>query len=213
VSLEGPISKHSTTSHGTQGHSTTTHYLVVAGQSFEVGPNAYNTDPEAGFVRIYFLSRSQHVVNLEHLPDRPLPAGSTPRTVFHDFKQAIFSDDRAQLDEVRAEIAGTANALKAGISDDPVPPPTANRDQRPLAEAIQGTWSNGPVTVAFSGSGTFTITVLGANARSGHWSVNGNGKLVADLGGQSQATDAWIVGDQLTVSLGDKAFTLQRGSG
>jgi hypothetical protein len=93
-----------------------------------------------------------------------------------------------------------------------VPPPRESRDQRPLAEAIQGTWSNGPVTVVFSGSGTFTVTILGANAQSGHWSVDGDGKLVADLGGHRGETDAWIVGDQLTVSLGDRAFTLNRTS-
>jgi hypothetical protein len=122
----------------------------------------------------------------------------------------MHSHDRAQIDEVRAQVAGTEHALNAAISHDVAPPPDANRDQRPLADAIQGTWSNGPVTVVFSEDGAFSITMMGANEQDGRWSVDGNGKLVADFGGREQATDAWIVGDQLTVSLGGEAITLKR---
>jgi hypothetical protein len=211
-SLEGPISKHAVSSESGSS-SSTTHYLTVAGERFKVGTHAYHAAPDAGFVRIYFLPLSRHVVNLEQLPDRALPEGSTPQTIFQDFKQAIRSHDRTQLDEFRAELAGTAHAMQAGISHDAAPPPEERRDQRPLAEAIQGTWSNGPITVIFTGSGTFSITMLGANQRSGRWSVDGNGKLVADFAGREQTTDAWIVDDQLTVSLGGSAITLKRASG
>ena len=36
--------------------------------------------------------------------------------------------------------------------------------------------------------------------------------VIADLGGHQQATDAWIVDDRLTVSLGGSAVTLKRAS-
>jgi hypothetical protein len=214
-SLEGPISKHvvHTSSQGTDSRGTTTHYLTVAGKRFEVGPHAYQAAPDAGFVRIYFLSISRHVVNLEHLPDRGLPEGTTPQALMQEFGQALRSRDRAQLDEVRAEMAGTAHAMEAAISHDAVPPPESSRDQRPLGEAIQGTWSNGPIKAVFSEDGTFRITILGANEQSGRWSVDGNGKLVANFAGRARATDAWITGDQLTVSLGGSVVTLTRASG
>ena len=123
------------------------------------------------------------MVNLEHLPDHSLPEGTTPKTLIHEFKQALSSHDRAKIDEVRAEMAGTGNALKAGISHDAMPPPPDRRDQRPLAGAILGTRSDGPLTVTFSRAGAFRLTMLGANERTGRWSVDGDGKLVADLGG------------------------------
>lgn len=209
-SLEGPISKHmvSTGSHNAPPN----YYLTVAGQRFAVGTHAYHAAPEAGFVRIYFLPSSRHVVNLERLPDRSLPEGTTPQGVMQQFAQAMRSHDRAWIDEVRAEMTGTQNAMMAGISHDASPPPEESRDQRPLGEAIQGTWSDGPIKAVFSADGTLSITMMGANERSGHWSVDGDGKLVTDLVGQDRATDAWIVGDRLTVSLGGQAITLKRES-
>lgn len=208
-SLEGPISKHVVTT-SSRGSSSSKHYLDVAGQRFHVWRPAYEAAPEAGFVRIYFLSISRHVVNLEQLPDRSLPEGTTPQAMMQTFKQALSSHDEAKVDAVRAEMAGTEHAMMAGVSHDAVPPPAESRDQRPLQETIQGTWSNGPITVVFSSDGTFAITMLGANERAGNWSVDGDGKLVADFDGRQQATDAWIAGDQLTVSLGGDAITLKR---
>jgi hypothetical protein len=216
-SLEGPISRQivNIDSVGTYGNhgGGENYYLTVAGRRFEVGRQSYQAAPDAGIVRIYFLSISRHVVNLEQLPDRSLPDGSTPQTLFHEFKQVLLSRDRAKFDELRAEMAGTENAFRSGISHGAVPPSVDRRDRRPLAAAIRGTWSDGPVTVRFSEDGTFRLTILGANERSGHWSVDGDGRLVADFGGHDQATDAWIVGDQLTVSLGEDAITLQRAGG
>jgi hypothetical protein len=210
-SLEGPISRHIDTTHS-RSASLNDYYLDVAGQRFKVGPHAYDAAPDAGYVRIYFLPISRHVVNLEHLPDRSLPEGTTVKTLAQELKQAVHSHDRAQIDELRAEMAGTGHAVNATISHDAVPPPEANQDQRPLADAIQGTWSNGPVTAVFSEDGSFSVTILGANEQDGHWSVDGNGKLVADFRGREQATDAWIAGGQLTVSLGGDAITLKRQS-
>jgi hypothetical protein len=130
------------------------------------------------------------------------------------FKQAMRPGNEAKRDELRAEMAGTANAMKVGFSrEGVVPPPAGSRDERPLAEAIQGAWSNGAVTVTFSENGTFSVRMPLGNEQSGRWSVDGNGKLVADFGGRHQATDAWIEGNQLTVSLGGSAMTLPRVSG
>jgi len=211
-SVEGGISKHAVTS-DSHGHSSTTYYLSVAGQRFKVWGAAYHAAPDAGFVRLYYLPISRHVVNLENLPDRSLPEGTTPQTMVQEFSQAVRSHDRAHLDEVRAEMAGTEHALQAAMSGDTTPPPEESRDQRPLAEAIQGTWSGGPITAVIGGDGTFTVTILGANQQSGTWSVGDDGKLMVDLGGRGGSTEAWIANDQLTVSLGDRAFTLRRVAG
>lgn len=163
-------------------------------------------------MRIFFLPISRHMVNLERLPDRPLPAGTTPQDVLQTVRAAMGSHDRAKIDEARAEMAALGNAMKPEISHDAAPPPAEQRDPRPLADALLGTWSSGMITVAFTNDGTFTMTMLGGHQRSGHWSVNREGKLVADLGGRDQAADAWIAEDQLTVSAEGTALTLKRAS-
>jgi hypothetical protein len=43
--------------------------------------------------------------------------------------------------------------------------------------------------------------------------VDSSGKLVADLMGKSGPADAWVGGDELTLSLGAQGITLQRAAG
>jgi hypothetical protein len=48
--------------------------------------------------------------------------------------------------------------------------------------------------------------------RTGSWSVDSNGRLVADVAGPAEPVDAWIVGDRLTVAMAGKGLAFQRGS-
>jgi hypothetical protein len=77
-------------------------------------------------------------------------------------------------------------------------------------EAILGTWSSGFMTVAFSPDGTVTATMLGGKQRRGRWSVDGSGRLRADVTGAAEAADAWVAGDQLTISVEGKGLTFRR---
>ncbi len=73
VSMDGAILKRVVQSSGRSAESS--HYLIVAGKQFKVGPHFYAGAPEAGYVRVYYLPKSSTLVNLERLPDKALPAG------------------------------------------------------------------------------------------------------------------------------------------
>jgi hypothetical protein len=59
-----------------------------------------------------------------------------------------------------------------GISHTPATPPAAaDRDPRPLAQAILGKWQMGPMSMTFMPDGTMVATFMGGQQRQGHWSV------------------------------------------
>ena len=208
---QGAISKW--TQHvGTGGSSSAIYYVSVAGHRVEAWRDAYDAAPGAGIVKIYFLPNSHRLVNFERLPDRPLPpdALTDPGRAVKDALSGLRSRDSIQSAEARAELAAMGNALKAQVEGSPAGPPTAERDARPLAEAIVGTWSNPMITLAFGGDGSLNITTLGGRSRLGHWSVDGAGKLVSDAAGGSEATDAWIAGNELTISMGGEAMKFEK---
>lgn len=210
-SVEGAISKH-TVSGGRSSPST--HYFDVQGRRIEVGRAAYDAAPDAGFVRVYYLPRRKLLVNMERLPDQPLPAGATgsPQAIVQGLAAAIHSHNETATAEARARMAAMADAMKSQLSDGAAPPPEGQRDPRPLAQAIVGTWSGGPISVTFAPDGTVRSTMPGGGQRSGHWSVDSSGKLETDVLGHDQAADAWITGDQLTISAQGMGFSFKRVS-
>ena len=212
-SAEGAISKWIVQGRG-GGSSLDTHYISVAGHRVETGRSAYEAAPEAGIVKIYYLPNSHRLVNMEQLPDRPLPAGALtdPMHALSDALKGIKSHDRDQSAEARAELAALGNTLKAQVEGSPAPPPPANRDSRPLAEAIVGTWRNPIITLVFSADGSLSITTMGGRSRLGHWSVDAAGKLVSDAAPGGDAADAWIQGDELTISSEGQALKFDKAT-
>ncbi len=212
--VEGAIAKTSVTSHG-RGSSSTSYFFHVAGTRVKVWRDAYHAAPEAGMVKIYYLPHSHELVNMERFADTGLPADAmkSPQVVQELVKEAAHSHDPIQAAEARAHLATMGDALKAVMSD-AGPPPSSQRDPRPLAEAIVGDWSNAFMNVSFAADGTLSATMPGApgaRPRSGHWSVDSSGHLVSDvMGGGSMPTDAWVSGDQLTVSIDKNGLTFQR---
>jgi hypothetical protein len=183
-------------------------YLDVGDQNFRVSRDMYDAAPDAGFVRVYFLPASRRVVNLERLPDRPFTAST--QDVAQSVLAAVRSHSRSPINELRASAAGLERSMKAGLGDAPSPPPQAERDPRPLGQAILGTWSNGFVTVAFSPDGSVTTTMMGGRQQHGRWSVDGSGRLHSDVTGRQGVADAWVVGDQLTISADGARLTFTR---
>ena len=219
--VDGAVSKWSNTVHSrgrTSSSSVTTHYVQVEQVQVETSAGFYQQVPDAGIVRMYYLPHSRRLVNLEQLADRPLPAGamSDPRIAMQDAKQALIGGllgDHARSAEARAQLAAIGNAMTGQIEAGGTPPPAAERDQRPLAQAIVGVWRNPMMTITFAGDGTASMTSsMGMMNRVGHWSVDPGGRLVADIAGSAEPVDAWIVGDRLTVSIGGTGVNFERAS-
>lgn len=210
-SVEGAISKHTVS--GTRS-GPSMHYFDVAGRRIEVSRAAYDAAPDAGFVRVYFLPRRKLLVNLERLPEQPLPPGvaGSPREVVQTLAAAMHSHDETATAEARAHLAAMAEAMSSHLSDSAAPPPASGRDPRPLAQAIVGTWSGGPISLTFAPDGTVSSTLPGRGQRSGRWSVDSSGKLESDVLGHAEAADAWVAGDQLTISAQGMGFTFKRVS-
>ena len=112
-----------------------------------------------------------------------------------------------RLRDTRNEIRDHADCLKGAT----VPPPADQLDQRPLAQAIIGTWSSPLMTVSFAadGSATQTIAMTGKQS-SGRWSVDAQGQLHAGLDSEDESANAWISGDTLTISMGGRSLAFQR---
>lgn len=212
VTVEGAIGKRHIERHGS--HTTwTDHFLDVAGQSFELDETAYLAAPDVGYVRLYVLPRSHAILNLERMPDRPLPAGATTSTatIVADAINTR-SHDTVQAAEARAELDAIANAMQAERSRAATPPPIDQRDPRPLAEAILGTWQTGPMSLSFLADGTMVATMPGGRQRRGRWSIGPDGRLRATGDGRDTATDAWVAGDALTISDGGQGMVYRRAA-
>ena len=159
-------------------------------------------------MKVYYLPHSHQLVNMERLPDRPLPADAfkSPQ-VAQDLAQGMRSHDLNQVAEARAEAAALGNALQAAITKGATPPPDGARDPRPLAEAIVGAWDSPLMSVSFAADGTLNATMPGGRQRSGTWSIDWSGHLLSDITGP---TEAWVSGDQLTVTIGGQGLTFRR---
>jgi hypothetical protein len=205
-SVEGAIAKRTETTHGRQSTSHT-YYLDVNYKSLRAFHDQYDAAPDAGYVRVYYVPHSMRVVNLERLPDRAGDAEAikSPQDALRVAAKSIFSFDEVKSAEARAQIAAVGHALQAGP-----PPPAAERDPRPLAEAIVGKWSNGMLTITFDAGGTADMTLPGGMQRHAHWSVDAQGRLVADVMGESQAGEAWVSGDRLSITVGGEGIVLKR---
>jgi len=191
------------------GRARATYYLEVGKRSFRVSRGTYDSAPETGYVRVFYLPRSRKIVNIEPLPDPAVPANLSARTMFTSMKEAMLSGDQVRRNEARAELGAIGHAFEAMVDSSPAASSTPAADPRPLAEAIVGTWTSPVVTVTFTANGVVTIRVFGTERR-GRWSVDGGGRLQSDVMGQMGTADARVHGNQLTVALDGRTVTLAR---
>jgi hypothetical protein len=209
--VEGAIGKHHVEHEGSHTR-WTDYYLDVAGQSFEVDSTANLATPDVGYVRLYVLPRSHVILNLERMPDRPLPAGATtsPTETIAAAITSLRSHDPVQAAEARAELDAMKNAMQAERTRAGTPPPVDQRDPRPLAEAILGTWQTGPMSLSFLPDGTMVATLPRGRQERGRWSIGADGRLNASGTGRDTATDAWVAGDALTISENGQGMVYRR---
>jgi len=206
-SVEGAISKRTVTTHNRSSSNSTTHYIDVENKQMVAFRDQYDAAPEAGWVKVYYVPHSMRVVNLERLPDKAVPpdAVKSPQDMLKLAASGLIGFDEVKKAEARAEMAAIGHAMQPGA-----PPPASGRDPRPLAEAIVGKWTNGMVTITFNPDGTAALSLPGGMERQAGWSVDGQGRLVADVMGEKQTSDAWIAGDQLSIKLGGEGIVLRR---
>jgi hypothetical protein len=211
--VEGAIGKH-TIDHQDSHTRWTEYFIDVAGKSYSVGAAAYNAAPDAGIVAVYVLPKSGVLLNLERLADRPLPAGVTasPAAAVGAAITAVRSHDPAQAAEARAELAAIGTAMKAQFAAAATPPPAGQRDPRPLAEAILGTWQTGPISMTFLPDGTTVATLPGGRRRDGRWSIGSDGRLHENSSGRNVVNDAWVAGDVLTISQDGQGMSYRRSA-
>jgi hypothetical protein len=207
--VEGPFGKHSFSSPSRRG-SQTTYYFDIGERHFEVGYETYKAAPDHGMMRLYVLPDSHKVVNFERLPDAPLPEGvlDSPAQAISAVAEGLRSHDQA----ARLQAMATMEAMKEATLAPAAPPPADQRDPRPLAEAIVGTWHLGPMSWTFAADGTATGTMPNGRSQQGRWSIDGDGKLRMTGLGAEQDAEAWVAGDTLTVSLGGRAMSFQRAA-
>jgi hypothetical protein len=208
ATLEGPVGKARL---GTQS-GPDIHYLEIGDRKFQIAPATYAAAPEAGYVRVYFLPLSGKVVNFERLPNPTGIATSDTRDVLKSLGTAIFSTDMRKSNEARARIEALGDTLKTMMPHETAPPPLATREPRQLAAALIGSWSSSLMHLVFATDGTVTVNMLGRQ-RTGHWSIDGDGRLRSDITGQPQIAEAWVSDDQLTVTLDGKGLIFTREAG
>ena len=81
--------------------------------------------------------------------------------------------------------------------------------QRPLQEAIVGSWRNSFAHATFTADGRVTASVMGRSS-AGEWSVDAQGRLHAEIGGRAEVAAASVSDGELRISLAGKGYTLTR---
>jgi hypothetical protein len=207
-SLEGAIGKdRSTLSSGS--HDATVYFLQVGSKRFSVGRGMYDSAPEAGWVRIYYLPRSNRVVNFERSGDSPLPEISSRQEMASEVKASL-SLNRLRRNEARARLQGMMDGLSAEPSGSDEQEATSENGGRPLEEAIVGTWSNIMMTVTLRADGTAEVELPGGKRQTGDWSLDASGRLHSEALGNETGAQVHLAGNRLTVSMNGMGLTFDR---
>ncbi len=190
-----------------RGERLTFYYFELGDRRFEVSQAAYHAAPDYGVMRLYILPSSHRVVNFEHLADRPVPEGGVSAgSVAKALVSGMAGMHQAQRLETMASLAALGHSLEGSAT----PPSAGERDPRPLAEAVLGSWKWAAAQVTFAGDGTASLTLPGGRSMQGRWSVSGEGRLHVTGAGEDITGDAWVAGDTLTVVQDGRAMAFHR---
>jgi hypothetical protein len=207
--VEGAVGKRRRQSNSRRS-ATTRYYLTIGGRQLRTYLSAYEAAPDAGYVRAYYLPRTRKLVNLERLPNSPLPAGpDEARGMFGRMARAFATGDPVAFAEARANAAGLLDAGQELIRE---PPDAASGRVAGglVREALVGRWTHSLVTVILAENGTATVTTIAGSTQAGHWSVDGHGRLLTNVTGTMEPTDAVLDGGRLTIQLEGRRLTFTR---
>jgi hypothetical protein len=208
--VEGAVGKRRRQSTSRTGGSR--YYLTIGARQLRTYLSAYEAAPDAGYVRAYYLPRTRKLVNLERLPNPPLPAGpDEARGMFGRMARTFASGDRVAFAEARANAAGLWDAAQESIRE-----PSDAASGRVVGgfvrEALVGRWTHPLVTVILADNGTATVTTMAGSTEAGHWSVDGHGRLLTDVTGTMEPMDAVLDGGRLTIQLEGQRLTFTRAA-
>jgi hypothetical protein len=222
-SIEGAVTKRMGTDidyilAGTESTAPTSYRLWVASrdlgnQEFRTSQHVYESAPEAGIVRLFYLPRSRWAINVEPLPDLPVDVSQEGiAQVLSDTKAARDAHDKIAAAEARAEWAALEHGIEAYVPKRgaPTSPPG---DPAALASAIVGTWSSPFLTVSVRGDGTLRTEIPGVGEESGRWSVDAEGYLHLEAMGGSHVVDASVDGEWLSLAIQGQSLRLKRSAG
>ena len=208
--VQGAIGKRRVRSTAATGH--TRHYLNVAGRQLRTFLSAYEAAPDAGYVRAYYLPRTRRLVNLERLPNPPLPASADEaRDMVGRIARALVGGDPVASAEARASAAGLIDAAHDLITE-PSNSPSRSAAGGLVRGALVGRWTHPLVTVTLAEDGMATVTTIAGASQAGHWSVDSQGRLLTDVTGTLEPTDAALDGDRLTIQLEGRRLTFTRAA-
>ncbi|MGO9974867.1 MAG: hypothetical protein ACLP01_19105 [Solirubrobacteraceae bacterium] len=182
-------------------------------QEFHSPVDIYEAAPDGGFVRLFHLPRSRWVVNFELLPDPPIEnlSATGATQAIRTWLGAASRHDAVGAAEARAEITAMGRQLQSYLPRE-APPAGAPSENRPLEQAIIGSWESPFLTVSFRADGTLSARTAGHGDQQGRWSVDPGGRLVADVAGAAFAGDASVADDALTVDIGGRWLRLRRST-
>ena len=188
------------------------YYLTIGRHQLRTYLSAYDAAPDAGYVRAYYLPRTRKLVNLERLPNPPVPAGpDEARGMFGRMARAFATGDPVAFAEARANAAGLLDAAQELIRE-PSNAASGRVAGGLVREALIGRWTHPVVTVRLAEDGTATITTMAGSTEAGHWSVDGHGRLLTDVTGTMEPTDAVLDGGRLTIQLEGRRLTFTRAA-
>jgi hypothetical protein len=191
----------------------TRYYLIVAGCQLQTYLSAYDAAPDAGYVRAYYLPRTRRLVNLERLANPPLPSGpGEVRDMFGRMARAFVTRDPVAAAEARAHAAGLIDLAHESIVK-PSDAPSGRVAGGLVRKALVGRWTHPLATVTLAEDGTATVTTIAGTTQAGHWSVDGHGRLLTDVTGKMEPTDATLDDGRLTVQLEGRRLTFTRLAG
>jgi len=206
--VQGAVGKRRVQSTGRTG--STRYYLNVAGRQLQTYSSAYDAAPDAGYVRAYYLPRTRRLVNLERLPNPPPPSGpGEARDMFGQMARAFVTRDPVAFAKSRANAAGLIDAARESAVE-PSDAPSGHRAGGLVRQALVGQWTHPLVTVTLAEDGTATVTTMMGATQSGHWSVDGHGRLLTDATGTMEPTDAALDDGRLTIQLEGRRLTFTR---
>ena len=188
----------------------TRYYLNIGGRQLQTYLSAYDAAPDAGYVRAYYLPRTRKLVNLERLPNPPLPTGpDEARGLFSGMARAFATGNPVAFAEARANAAALLDAAQELIRE-PSDAASGRVAGGLVREALVGRWTHPLVTVILAEDGTATVTTMLGATQAGHWSLDGHGRLLTDVTGTMAPTDAVLDGGSLTIQLEGRRLAFTR---
>jgi len=131
--------------------------------------------------------------------------------MFGRMARAFATGDPAAFAEARAKAAGLLDAGQELLRE-PSNPASGRVAGGLVREALVGTWTHPLVTVRLAEDGRATVTTMAGSTEGGHWSVDGHGRLVTNVTGTMEPTDAVLEGGRLTIQLEGRRLTFTRAA-